>query len=190
MTPEAKDVWIEFFGALKIIVPAGITLIAGYWAGKAQLKAKIEELKKQHEFEARKTFFEYYREQQKSVQDAHANISNELATLVGLIATAHELDELTPIIKNIKEFYIRILPRWIETTKKEMKKYGISEAPEYIELTEIENSNAISPETWDVETLKTNSSELLYVFNHLRYCSEMVLEKLSERMLEPYVKNK
>ena len=51
------------FEGIKILGPAAIASIVAYKSASAQYKAKLAELTRQHEFNARQHLFDYYKQQ-------------------------------------------------------------------------------------------------------------------------------
>jgi hypothetical protein len=77
MTPESLEV---LDNAIKILGPATITGLVGYYSARIQLTVRLKELDKGNEFKAREHFFKHYKEKQSAVGTRARQLLSSLLT--------------------------------------------------------------------------------------------------------------
>lgn len=101
MEPEVLEV---IDNAVKILGPALITGLVGYFSARIQFAARLKELDKNNEFKAREYFFRHYKERQKLAASGAAQEINRLSKLMsGLkLGRYDEADEES--LQNVRAF--------------------------------------------------------------------------------------
>ena len=132
MTPEELNVISD---AIKILGPALITGLVGYYSAKIQLMAKLKELEtklkeldKNNEFKAREHYFNYYKEQQKEITgpaDTH-----QITSLTNLLYSSSQ-DGLSKEEKVSFQDLSNHIIKSSKETKAQFESRNMDKIPEY-----------------------------------------------------------
>ncbi len=177
--------------AIKILGPAIIATVATYYASKSQFELKLKEIDKKSEFDARKSYFEIFKERQSKLGIDYEKLSESLGEIIGFTTGAKDESEsfkdILVTYHQLVLMYIKLTPLEMESTLRDMKKYDLKDYPEYDRLTgHIERMKNL--DTGDsFEDLKSNIIEILQAYATLLMCNQMVLQVQMDKVFSKYV---
>lgn len=190
MSPEAFAVISD---AIKILGPALISAFLGYKVGRVQMDLKLKEMDKAHEFDARKHFFDFYKERIEQLRKDSEQFSGSLYELLGMQTAFDSIDEeefskFRQSTAGTIENAINFMPFSINVAKNEMKKVGLDNIPEFEKLKACTaRIKDLSKGDSTLLGMTKNVSVLLEIFGLLVFCHELALEEQMDRVFKKYL---
>jgi hypothetical protein len=183
-----QEVWLE---GIKIMGPAIITGLLGYFGARLQLKTKSVELKNQNEFMTRKALFDHYNDLRKDARKSQTDLQQTLGQYLGFAQFMKtgdgEIDDDTlDLVKSGMEIYNKNLPTELERIHKEMTRLGMQDYPQYKDYEIYTNMAAGITDIEDVTRMKDNLYKLVEVHSYYANCHDIVLQVIAEKLFEPY----
>ena len=191
MDAESYRLTLEVIAdSIKILGPAIITAIVGYKAGQFQLKQRVEELKRNNEFNARDKIFEFHKEKLAKVDESISNLSEGLGRFSGMALAEREDDLMfTTFVARYLTSYIKVLPFQLNHINDELIKYA-DEMPREVELISkyLEEAPRIESPS-DPEAVQSTIVKLLEIYGSCSHCLRSLIEKEALDIFEPYTSN-
>lgn len=180
-----QNVGIE---AIKILGPAIIAAYVAYKTGKSQMEAKLKEVDKRNEFEARKAIYDLLIQRKENISEGYRGILENIAFFMSA-ASGKEIDaEFDETIIGLTNTYLRTAQRMTQLTKETFEKKELNSKEEYsIILNCIEKVKDIQPAN-DYKTLRKNSLELIPIYEDLTYVHDSLVDWKMEEILTPYLR--
>lgn len=178
--------------AIKILGPAVVAALTGYWAARLQYVSKLKELERSNEFNARQQLFDYYKNQQAKLAERHKELADGLGQVLAFAAVADDDEKNTKIVKAFMgtvSTYISIVPFDIDMTRRDMKTKGLEATDEYQKLGEYHDSSLNLKSGESFETTQANVYILFEIYSFLERCNQLLLERQMEGLFSKYMKN-
>jgi len=170
----------------KILGPAIITALVGYKAGKSHIEVKLKELERVHAFSASEKLFDYYRDREKELSDAHTSIYENLSYLVGYSSATEGVEELRGDTLKLYDMYENSFPTQLRLTIRDLEKHGFKGTEEYKQLEKLRDE---PKKPNNEETFGDRVFGLMQKYEDLRIANQLILEKLSTGYIEEYTKH-
>jgi len=190
MSPEG---WAVLSDAIKILGPAAIAAFVGYKAAIVQMNSKLKELENNHEFEARKHLFNYYKEQKHRLEKDSQRVIGEIGELSGFLAgsTAEREEENGAMLQRIADVVrneSRRLLQEVIIAKKELEKNTLNGTAEYNKLDAYAEEVRSFKHENVLSIIQNNLFTISVIYNHLYYCNHLILEKEGDKIFNKYLK--
>ena len=187
---DGLDILLEGIKTIGAPLVSGfIGFFASFWATRAQLKAKLSELREQNAFNARRQLFELYKERQAKDEEQVREIGKWLGTLVGQV-TADMTDESSAQALDLRHEVIRRtagqLPMWLRQTKDDMDRHGLAGTEPYQKL--LGYLSQVQERGICTSTLRNDILTVTDVMYCLEACRRLIWSAQFDDMFKPYLK--
>jgi len=183
-----KEVTEFFKSALTIIGTPLVTGYVGYKVAKLQYKSKLDEISKNHEFQAKEHLFNLYKERQREYSEEKAKIEHSLGQVAGVF---HVSNISTSNESNIAEPFLRLIPVYIKIAEINnnslVSEYSSKKivASDYFKL--LKNNEKLLLEAKEpIQSIYT----LIEVYTILEACNQYLLELEMENVFSSYTTTK
>ena len=188
MSPELiqaiQNIGIE---AIKILGPAIIAAVVAYKVAKTQTEAKLKEVDKRNEFDARKAVYDLLIQRKEKLSENIKGITENLAFLMGAASGADEDSDFDTTLIEFSNTNLRTAQRMSQLTKEHFEKKQLRDKVEFgVVESCIEKVSAIQPAT-DFETLRENSLALLPIYEDLAYAHDSLIDWEMDEILAPFI---
>lgn len=190
MDPETVEVLTALVSdAIKILGPAVIAAVATYKTARSQYEARIEEIKRGHEFSARERLYEYYQYRQESLARNSEKISRSLGELIGMNvggAFNEGLPEAAKPIVALFNTYHATANFTAKVVLRDMARKGMENSEEYLHLHALRENCENIGAAQDMATAVTNFESLMEFYDFLDSCNHLLFEREIESLFEKY----
>lgn len=167
---------------LKILGPAIITGVVGYFAGKAQLEIKIHELEKSNEFKAKEKIFDYLKEKLSKSHESLAELEGSFGQIAGMSDEDDTYEDNKFIYSQVAN-YVENLPYEIRNIRKGLNSYKENYTDE-LELVDKLEENYINIKVpTDHETLLNTINELIKAHRLIIHCFNALVENQAMQIM-------
>jgi hypothetical protein len=178
VTPELLNV---IDNAIKILGPALITGMVGYFSASVQFTTRLKELDKNNEFKAREHLYNFYKEQRISSGEGVKPTLNMLENI--LIATAS--DDLNQTLRSRLQAILSQRYVVLDTVKQGMKYWNLTDSEPYIQLLAADkDAGRIDYMNEKITTDQIESLIRFYTFADL--CTDKIMNESMNRMFRKY----
>lgn len=179
MTPEELNVISD---AIKILGPALIMGVVGYFSASIQFKTRLKELDKNNEFKAREHFYNLYKEQRISSGEGVKPTLNMLNNI--LIATAS--GDLNQTLRSGLQSILTQRNVVLDTVKQGMEHWKLTDSYQYRQLLEAdEKAGRINYMNEQITTDQIEALIRFYIFADL--CTDKIMNESMNQMFRKYV---
>jgi len=178
VTPELLNVIDD---AIKILGPALITGMVGYYSASIQFKSRLKELDKNNEFKAREHFYNFYKEQRISSGEEMKPLLRTLSDLLQPAASG----SLNQALSNKLQGVLSMRPVVFDSAKQGMELRELQDTDQYKKLLAAdENIKAL-----DYTTISSidHIRELLKFFAIADLCSDKIMNENMNVMFAKYM---
>ncbi len=182
--------------SIKILGPAIIAVYATYKATMGQLKIKLKELDKKHEFGVREQLFNYYKDRLASLAKSYEILNDSLGKMIGMAtgivdtgieSVDKQFNELFLTMFEFAEMESRKTLLEIETTAMYMEQEGLKDSKDYNKLKSyIEPLQNLEKEK-TLQVLRRNTIIILEAFHALQRCHQILIGKQMEQVFKKYI---
>lgn len=179
MTPEELNVISD---AIKILGPALITGVVGYFSASIQFKTRLKELDKNNEFKAREHFYNFYKEQRISSGEGIKPTLNILYDIL----SATENDKLNKPLRIRLQSILTPRNMVLDTVKQGMKYWKLTDSDQYKQLLKAdEKAGRIDYMKEQITTDQIEALISFYTFADL--CTDKVMNESMNLMFRKYL---
>lgn len=179
--------------AIKILGPATLASYATYKAAFIQIKIKLDELEKAHQFQAREHIFTAIKNRLSDFDEVTDKLNGDLGKLVGFTSAlikdddSSELNNFNTVMNIATRSKAKLLPYEIRSTLLDMCSLNLESSDEYKELLVRSKVIVVILNTDSFSKLQSNILELLETYDLLSYCTRLVMNKQMESIFKPYL---
>jgi hypothetical protein len=180
--------------AIKIVAPALITALATYFAMRLQLKIKLEEIREDHNFQARTSLFQYAKERYQLEQCDYEKVQGNFSILIGRAVgspgnTSAGLTNKTEMAARMLFSESQSLGHEIELSKTQLKEAGLIDEAYSNRLDALARNFPFVKVASNLPELESNIAQTMEIRSYLSKCRQAVYKKAMDRILAPYLKN-
>lgn len=177
--------------ALKIIGPAVVAAYATYRATKLQFDARISEIEKTNEFNARDRLFEYFKAKQVQFEARTADILGSIGQVLGYTSASmavegEQFSNTTRTFVGFLELSIVMAPFDIGETIRDMDLNGFSTSEDYKHLLKLLDKAKALTKSSDLNTIVTNGYTIAEIYTFLARCNHALVEQQMKKLFSKY----
>jgi hypothetical protein len=194
MSPEALTVLQNvLLDAIKILGPAAIAAFAAYRAGLAQVEVKLRELEKSNQFRARESIFTHLKDRLKHIDEQAERLNGDLGRMLGRAEAAHDAstkDDSEGFVRTLSagiQSVARIAPLEVNSLLNDMQFSALTSTDEFKTLSGFRELKLDFSEPHSFDQVRSNTLEILCLYNLLSICTRLLLQKQMERVFSPYL---
>jgi hypothetical protein len=184
------DVILE---TIKIIgVPGLIGVIATYatYRGtRAQIDAKLAEIQQQNEFNARRQFFDLYKERHTTHENHTFKLAEMLGNVLGQVAGGMNDEGFLSAYHEFIRFGAGQLPMWLRLTQAEMDQYALTATEPYQNLVGHIERELVLEQSDNASSLRKNILAVMEVIVCQQACQNLIWDAQFRQVFEPYMKS-
>jgi hypothetical protein len=189
---DFSDVVLE---AIKIIgaptVTGLIAIYAAYRGARAQIDAKLMELREQNTFNARRELFGLYKERRAKFEEQYFQHEEWLGRTLGQVYAGVDDETSLSIHHEVIKLATGQLPRILRQTQAEMARHQLTDTELYRQLDGyITNSGQLVAEQSSTPSaLRNNILAISEVLMCLEACQSLIWDAEVRRVFDPYIKS-
>jgi hypothetical protein len=176
-----------------VLAPGVVGFIAAYgtYRGpRAQIDARLVEIREQSQFNARRELFGLYKERQAKSDEQMFKLAEILGNMLGQVAAGVEDEGLLGMCHEIIRLGTGQLPITLRQTQAEMARYGLTDAEPYRQLQGyITNpSQLVAEQSPTPDALRKNILAISEALLCLDACQNLIWDAKVHRVFDPYIK--